>query len=260
MSGWFPMFLSLFALGVGAASSTVPFREIGRYYFTFHANIALFAVAIAVILGKPWEGFGAGSPLARFAAVAGMVYALSVLVQNGVARAARKDLRVDALLFPVSVGVPFVALAVFGLPKYGPGEALLLLVHLLTSAAVLGSTFTAMTTGHWYLSNAALSFDILARLCRFAAGAVAAKAVVVAVWAVARFGRYWALEDFDKLVMGVRIGAGLVFGMALSLMSLACAKRRANQSATGILYVAVVFALIGEAISIYLTLGKGRPI
>jgi hypothetical protein len=44
------------------------------------------------------------------------------------------------------------------------------------------------------------------------------------------------------------------------MMSLSCAKRHANQSATGILYVAVVFVLIGETISLYLTLGTNRPI
>ena len=39
-----------------------------------------------------------------------------------------------------------------------------------------------------------------------------------------------------------------------------CVRRRANQSATGILYVAVVFVLIGESVSMALTLSFGRPI
>jgi len=55
--------------------------------------------------------------------------------------------------------------------------------------------------------------------------------------------------------------AGIVLAGVLGLMALSCAKRRANQSATGILYVAVVFVLIGETMSIALTLGAHpRPI
>ena len=91
-------------------------------------------------------------------------------------------------------------------------------------------------------------------------GAIGLKTVVVLIYAITRFEEYWRLEDFYKLVMGVRVAAGIVLAVVLALMSLSCAKRHANQSATGILYVAVVFVLIGETISLYLTLGMQRPI
>ena len=58
----------------------------------------------------------------------------------------------------------------------------------------------------------------------------------------------------------MRVLAGIVLATALALMSLTCAKARSNQSATGILYVGVVFVLIGETVSMYLTLGQGRPV
>jgi hypothetical protein len=151
-------------------------------------------------------------------------------------------------------------MAAFGWTSYGVGTAVLLTFHLLTSAMVLGTSLIAMSTGHWYLANAALSFDILIRLCRMFVWAIGAKAVIVAIYAVQRVGEFGRVEDFDKLVMATRIGAGIVFAVALALMSLSCAKRRANQSATGILYVAVVFVLIGETISMYLTLARNQAI
>ena len=43
-------------------------------------------------------------------------------------------------------------------------------------------------------------------------------------------------------------------------MAYSCAKIKANQSATGILYVATIFILIGELDSLYLTLGRGLPV
>ena len=253
---WFPFLLHLFALGVLGAVAVVPFREIGKYYFKFHATLALLAVTLAVLLGKPWDP-ASGSLLLRGGAFA---FAAVVLIENVIVRAAGADLRKDALLFPVSVGAPYVAVVAFSLAGYGVGGAVLSTLHYWTAAAVLGTSMVAMTTGHWYLSNAKLSFDILARLCRLFVFSVAAKTVVSAIYAVSRFEDYRGREDFDLLVFALRIGAGEIMALVLGLMSLSCARRRANQSATGILYVAVVFVLIGETVSLYLTLGRNCPL
>jgi hypothetical protein len=189
-----------------------------------------------------------------------MLYSVLILAQNVLVRAAEDDLRKDVLILPVSAGAIFAIMAAFGWTAYGTGTAVLLTAHLLTSALVLGTSLIAMSTGHWYLANAQLPFEILIRLCKLFVGAIGLKTVIVAIYAVTRFEDYWRLEDFDKLMMGLRIGAGVVLSVLLALMSLSCAKRHANQSATGILYVAVVFVLIGETISLYLTLGTQRPI
>ena len=257
---WFAVFLLLYALGAGGAMIAVPYRQIGKYYFNFHSTLLLVLVAAAILIGQPWALLAQGPAYARVVAGLSLLYAVLVLFQSVAVRAAGEDLRVDTLILPVSVGAIYVIMACFGWTAYGTGTALLLTFHLLSSAAVLGAATIAMSTGHWYLANAKLSFDILIRLCRMFVLAIGIKALVVAVYAVTRFEEYWRLEDFYKLVMGVRIAAGILLALALALMSLSCAKRRANQSATGILYVAVVFVLIGETISIYLTLGMQRPI
>lgn len=265
---WFPVFLHLFAMGTGATLIAVPYRQIGKYYFNFHSTVLLVLVAVAVLVGQPWSEFVAtpgpdvshGTTYMKVVAGLSILYALLVLGQSVVVRAAEADLRVDALILPVSVGAIFIMLAAFGWTAYGTGSALLLTLHLLSAAMVLGTSLIAMSTGHWYLANAQLSFDILIRLCKMFVGAIGVKSIIVAIYAITRFEEYWRLEDFYKLVMGVRIAAGIVLAVALAFMSLACAKRHANQSATGILYVAVVFVLIGETISLYLTLGMNRPI
>ena len=250
MTSWFPLFLDLFALGTAATAVAVPWRAIGRYFFTFHFTLVLAVAALAALLAKPWA---AGAPAAiRWGSV---VFVLAVVAANVIARAANEPSK-TALLVPVLVGIPFVAVSAFALPDGG----LLLAVHLLTAAAVLGTALIAMSTGHWYLANASLSFDILARLCRLLVGALLVKAVVSAICVLTRWEDYRGLEDFDLMVLATRWIAGLVMATALALMSLSCAKRKANQSATGILYVAVVFVLIGETISLYLTLGQNRPV
>ncbi|MBI3858046.1 MAG: hypothetical protein HY293_20390 [Planctomycetes bacterium] len=260
MKDWFPVFLNLFALGSGASLLAVPYKQIGKYYFTFHSTVLLVLASVAVLVGKPWQGLAQGTGYMKVVAGLSILFALLVLLQNFVVRAADKELRPDALILPVSTGAVFVIMAAFGWTAYGTGTALLLVFHLLSAALVLGTSLVAMSTGHWYLANAQLSFDILIRLCRMFVGAIVLKGAIVAVYAATRFGEYWRLEDFYKIIMATRIAAGILLAAVLALMSLSCAKRHANQSATGILYVAVVFVLIGETISLYLTLGTNRPI
>jgi hypothetical protein len=260
MSSWFAVFLNLFALGTGASLLAVPYKQIGKYYFSFHSTLLLVLVAVAALVGRPWEALVHGTPYMGVVSGLSLLFAVLVLLQNVVVRAAGSELRLDALILPVSTGAVAVIMGSFGVTEYGTGTAVLLTFHLLTSAMVLGTSLIAMSTGHWYLANAQLSFDILIRLCRMFVAAIGAKAVIVAIYAITRFEDYWRLEDFYKLVMGVRIIAGILLAVVLAFMSLSCAKRHANQSATGILYVAVVFVLIGETISIYLTLGTQRPI
>ncbi|HEV3027179.1 MAG TPA: hypothetical protein VG457_06370, partial [Planctomycetota bacterium] len=227
---WLAVFLDLFAMGMGASLIAVPYRQIGKYYFSFHSTMLLVLVAGAVLVGQPWSLVGHGTAYMRVVAALSMLYAALVLVQSVLVRAAEADLRVDVLILPVSAGSVFIIMAAFGWTEYGTATALLLTFHLLSAALVLGTSMVAMSTGHWYLANAQLSFDILIRLCKMFVLAIGIKSIVVAIYAVWRFEDYWRLEDFYKLVMGVRIAAGIVLALVLALMSLSCAKRHANQS------------------------------
>lgn len=245
---WFPLFLHLFALGTAGSVAAVPPRPIGRYYFKFHMTVVLVMVTVAVLIARPWAGDGGLA-----ARIGALLFAGVVLVENVLVRAGKGDLSRGALLLPLAAGLPFVTITALAGAGYGVDRALLLILHLYTSAAVLGTSLVAMSTGHWYLANAALPFDILVRLCRLFVAAVAAKAVVSGIYAVVGLDDIRRLEPFDVMVLGVRVAAGILLAGLLGVMSLACAKRKANQSATGILYVAVVFVLIGETISMYLT-------
>jgi uncharacterized membrane protein YhaH (DUF805 family) len=53
---------------------------------------------------------------------------------------------------------------------------------------------------------------------------------------------------------------GLAIPLALAVMALHCARQRSNQSATGILYVLVVGAFIGEITGYYLSVTTGVPV
>ena len=59
---------------------------------------------------------------------------------------------------------------------------------------------------------------------------------------------------------GQRVLFGLVAPLTLSWMIWQTVKIRSTQSATGILYVAVVFVLFGELLSHYLLVSTGYPL
>ena len=63
----------------------------------------------------------------------------------------------------------------------------------------------------------------------------------------------------DALFFLFRIMWGIVGPLALSWFIWKTADMRSNQAATGLLYVALVFVLIGELLSSYLTVATGFP-
>src|SRR6185436_17392455 len=102
LSAWFAVFLNLFAMGTGASLLAVPYKQIGKYYFNFHSTVLLVLVAVAVLVGKPWQGVAHGNPYMKVVAGLSILFAVLVLVQNVVVRAAQGELRLDALILPVS--------------------------------------------------------------------------------------------------------------------------------------------------------------
>ena len=263
MADGFPLFLTLGALGITAMLPLFPIQDLGPTFFRMHTTIALVLVAVATILARPVFGGLPESPLGIIAQVSLLLFAVAVFVESLVVRAVRTRLPMGALLLPLVVGVPAIVFSAFiAVPHAGLGMKTLLSVHLLSSSALLGTALVSMTLGHWYLVNAALSFEHLIRMTRLLVVAALVKtAVSVGIYYVHDGAVLSLAFDFDALILGVRAGAGLLAVLAMGVMAFLCAKARSNQSATGILYVVVFFTIVGELCSMYLTLGQkgGAP-
>jgi hypothetical protein len=127
-----------------------------------------------------------------------------------------------------------------------------------------------MNLGHWYLVSKTLPFQLLARGTE-AFGVLAAARVVFAVVAlglVARANVGEAGESLAALVDPMRDGFffwsrvlwGLLAPVALAPFVVKTARMRSNQAATGLLYVALVFVMIGELLATYLSVRTGLPV
>ena len=127
-----------------------------------------------------------------------------------------------------------------------------------------------MLLGHWYLVVPGLRFRHLVIFCQVLLGVVLARILAVTLSLVFAASVDPLVEPHPlRILVGLsghgmffwfRLMWGLAIPLLLAVMALTCARQRANQSATGILYVLVMGSLIGEITALYLTLITGVPV
>jgi hypothetical protein len=119
-----------------------------------------------------------------------------------------------------------------------------------TSAALLGSATTAMLMGHMYLIAPGMTMSPLRRLLLALLGAILARlalaGLALALWSSTGGHSLFTLEGETVLWLPVRWGLGFVAPLVLGVMAWQTARIRSTQSATGILYVVVIFCFLGE--------------
>jgi len=119
----------------------------------------------------------------------------------------------------------------------------------LASGLVVGLTVHAMLLGHWYLNAPGMSVDALRAMIDWALAAWAVRlAVTLAVVVVGGAGPTSA-GDTATALLALRWLAGLVGLPVLLVMSRKTLDIPNTQSATGILYVACLAAILGELTS-----------
>jgi hypothetical protein len=122
------------------------------------------------------------------------------------------------------------------------------------SAALLGTALTAMLLGHFYLISPALSIRPLNRMLLAIAVAIVVRAGVDGLALVA-WTREHSLANLKRdvvLWLPVRALVGLLVPLGLTWMAWQSARIRSTQSATGILYVVVIFCFLGELLALLL--------
>lgn len=120
-------------------------------------------------------------------------------------------------------------------------------------ATVLGSTVVGMLLGHWYLTTPTMSIEPLKRLNLFLGIAGVLRFVVSAAVVLLFFGgaedangRLIGFSAAPSTWIGLRWLAGIIGPLVVSLMVWRILKYRNTQAATGVLFVGVILAFIGD--------------
>lgn len=246
------LILSEIAVGIVLALLTIPLVKLGRGFFAFHAGLALALEMIGLALDR-----GKIYAHGPFAITLMILCALFYL----------RKLRWTPRLLYVAAAFGGAALGLDAMPAESAGMKIAGGMIILSSAWVLGSALVTMNLGHWYLVIQGLPFDLLglanrrfthALLVRVACIGAAA-AFTLEEWRTLFTSSTSPLWD-TVLFLTVRVAFGLAAPLLLAWMVGECVKIKSNQSATGILYVAVVFVLIGELSGMYFLLERGVPL
>jgi len=119
----------------------------------------------------------------------------------------------------------------------------------LASGLVVGLTVHAMLLGHWYLNAPGMSVDALRAMIDWALAAWAIRLAITLAAAVSGGAGPTIAGDTATALLALRWLAGLVGLPVLLVMSRKTLEIPNTQSATGILYVACLAAILGELTS-----------
>ena len=231
-------------------------REVTLQWLRLAGILALvFAgVGIALFLFRH-EATGPAVTIASLACVVG------ILMQLGFAQTAKRHLqRIAAFISTIATS----ALATIILNRLPGAEDRLVWVQVMTGfgvAAMCGIALMDMLLGHAYLTAAQMTMSPFRRLNGSLAIAVILRAIcaVGLVMLIQRRLQVESLWGIHGLYIGTRWFVGLVVPAVFVYMAHDCIKRRATQSATGILYVAGVLIFLGEIIALQLVRETGLP-
>ena len=241
--------------GIAAAAWTQSWTVVRRGHFKIVAWSAVITAALAVAASRAVLGDVRPSPSLQMALIAAFVVTsvLYLLVQYS--RTDAPGTAVGAAAGAIG-GAALVATAdlISGWPQT------LGALELLAGALLLGAVTNGMLLGHWYLNQPGLQPWALARLTDLALAAVAFSGLLGAVAA----GRLIdpSRQDLVLAVPGLGASFSLVLFVAwLALLAFTglvvlgarrCVKLRSIQSATGLLYVAILSAGVAEFLVRYL--------
>ena len=262
------LFLFLSHLGVGIVVSLLPVaKAAGVKFFRFNAGLGAVLLLIAL-------AFRPDPPAPTTAASAGfgalVVSTAALLIYWATIGRALARLRPLLLWTSAAAGVAaLVAQALsWSAVEMGPAAGLTA-ASFLSSAALLGSSCTAMILGHWYLVLPSMDVALLQSMVKLHIGSTVLRIAVVAAVVGAALATWESPSGagFDRYVLsveGIFLWQRVLFGLAgpavLAWLTWETAKIRSTQSATGILYVDFFTVIVGEVLAKYLLFSQRVPL
>ena len=262
------LYLFFSHLGVGiVASLLLVAKAAGVKFFRFNAGLGAVLLLIALAF-RPEPPAPASAAAVGFGALVASSAALLIYW----ATIGRALARLRPLLLWTSAVAGVAALVAQALSwsavEMGPAAALTT-ASFLSSAALLGSSCTAMILGHWYLILPSMDVALLQSMVKLHIGSAVLRVAVVATVIGVALATWESPSGagFDRYVLsveGIFLWQRVLFGLAgpavLAWLTWETAKIRSTQSATGILYVDFFTVIVGEVLAKYLLLSQRVPL
>jgi len=271
------LFLLLGQLSVGGIVllAAISRRQLGLSFFRLNGLIFFLLMGVAIPgIPVPASLRSAASALDLGANLLGTWPGLTITLTLAYSLAlfaylvtfwVKKDTHATAWLFAAALlglGTVVASGLSYAERMTGHGVALLIPVSFVLSSLVLGAALLGMLLGHRYLTNPHLPMSHLNILAWvFLVAVVLQGGLTVGLLVLGGEGEVVAsalrLETFLGLFFWIRLVIGILAPFVLAVMILNTIRYRANMSATGLLYIAVIMVMAGEAFSRYLLLADG---
>ncbi len=247
--------------GVALAMAVTPARLVTSGFFRIHSWMLMgFGAFTALAAYSNWESFAKSStsaPAVFWLAVSGALlsYVGSVIwIYEGA-------LAGKVCLWLVALGGLASAVLASELASEAGGLALgLALLDVTTSGLLVGASLTAMLLGHWYLNTPTMKLAPLKRLLVLVFLALAARAAVSGTGLGLDVASAQSTAATAWAFVILRWAAGMLGTLVLVWLTWLTLKIPNTQSATGILYAAVILVLIGELTSQLLSAQSAFPL
>lgn len=262
--GILSQFLLRLAFGLAAGMLAVAGQKVTSGYFRNHLYVTLGLTTLAALVSG-----GLSNPTTWLAALAALLSYVGAVCWLYEARRAG-----SVVLGLVALAALLAAWANLGSSPESPaigtsGAANAEVASLpapwhalatITSGLVLGTTIAAMLLGHWYLNSPDMELAPLYRLLAVAGVAVAVHAVVCVAGLTMEYSARPASSTTWLLFVVLRWAFGLIGVAGLLWMARETLKVPNTQSATGILYVAVIGVFVGELMAMLLSAESTYPL
>jgi hypothetical protein len=245
------------ACGLAASLLLLPVEQINQRFFRAHFLTILGLVALAAMAHGSAAGLWSWLLLAVALACA---FVGSFVWSLRGAPGGKTVIALTAICLVAALAVvPLRPANIAESEETAAAPYAMLLADDLTSAAVLGSATTAMLMGHSYLITPTMSLTPLRRLLAALLASLTLRALLagLGLWSWTAGHSLANLEDETVLWLPLRWGFGLLAPLVLGWMAWQTTKIRSTQSATGILYVVVIFSFLGELTSQVLLRNSG---
>ncbi len=246
------------------------FDRVSRTFYRLHgtlflvfSGLALFFMGPTTYTGLLTENFHQVGNLTILFLTLGILVLLvyNALVYLGSWKTQQPRARITGTLAALLHLIALSCLILSLIPNWSLSpQNLLLMFSFLGSAFLLGVVLLAMNMGHFYLTNPTLPIEPLMFLTRIQLW------IMIFVTGVTMgemgwelnvnpdFAQALKLETFQGLYVWGRLLLGIFGGLAISVLALKTVRMHATQAATGLLYVALLFILFGQAFSGFLFL------
>jgi hypothetical protein len=162
------------------------------------------------------------------------------------------------LLATLTLSFSVLAIGAMGAAQGNGINLLLFLASEFASSAVLGSSVTGMLLGHWYLTAPTMSIAPLGRANAWFGVTLLFRLILSAI---GLWMSWSSLSGSTHLVwLALRWSAGIVLPLILCVMTARILKYRNTQSATGVLFAAVILIFLGELAGMLLAREIGLPL